>query len=363
LEEEIAHLNSSIKPSTDPVVNMKERGLDQVHAALKAQICGEYDTLRKGDSVVNLNIAFDYLKSFFLALNAPRYDAQFFSSMAQQAGINSEFIFDEEVDDSKPENMKGAFLRSFREAIMGVRELWLTYSGHGVTTAEGRWAIALPLRGSLEFELAFKKACLLEGEYSPNRYRPADMVNENVFFSVAGDKSKSESERCQKYRCGDFFVTADELIDEVRASGVKDLFLVLDSCFSGAFEKSVITSGVNIVSLMSSKSNEESLEYCTGSSAAGYFRRMVEELLSPDRRDDTDITGDKRITLAELVWTVHLRGQMIDGLNKVYGYHNDHFLNLCPGHAPQAVFCGKKNLPFLHRAVASWNSECPGSSW
>jgi len=29
--------------------------------------------------------------------------------------------------------------------------------------------------------------------------------------------------------------------------------------------------------------------------------------------------------------------------------------NLCPGHAPQGAFCGEKNLPFLHRVVASWN--------
>jgi hypothetical protein len=353
-QKEIEERNKSIEPNTDPVGNMKEKGLDLVFNEMKVAMCGTYNTLPRGNTVKQLNIAFHYNRSFIDALDATIADADFFSSIARGAGINSELISDERLDDSDPEKMKPSFLRDFRSAISGVSELWLTYAGHGVTTPEGRWAIQLPLvDNSGEFRDSFTKACL---SYSGG----VDKVEVNYLFSVTGNKS--ESEKCHQYRCGDYVVTADELLDEVKAAGVKDLFFIIDSCFAGAFEntmQNMQASGLNIVSLMSSKACEVSHEGILGD--GGNFRFMVQNLLAA--RDFTDLNKDDQITLAELVFRVHTEGKNQDAINSIFGKFSGHLNELCPGQAPQAAVCLDKNLPFLHRVITSWNSECPGASW
>jgi hypothetical protein len=154
----------------------------------------------------------------------------------------------------------------------------------------------------------------------------------------------------------------DELLDEVKAAGVKDLFFIIDSCFAGAFEntmQNMQASGLNIVSLMSSKACEVSHEGILGD--GGNFRFMVQNLLAA--RDFTDLNKDDQITLAELVFRVHTEGKNQDAINSIFGKFSGHLNELCPGQAPQAAVCLDKNLPFLHRVITSWNSECPGASW
>jgi hypothetical protein len=145
----------------------------------------------------------------------------------------------------------------------------------------------------------------------------------------------------------------------VKAAGVKDLFFIIDACFAGAFEntmQNMQASGLNIVSLVSSKACEVAYER----DGAGHFRTMVQRLLATD---DTDLNGDDQITLAELVWRVHTQGQFQDAINGIFGKHNKHPDSVCPDQAPQAAVCLDKNLPFLHRVIKSWNSQCPGASW
>lgn len=209
------------------------------------------------DSVVSFNIGFTYIKSPKIPkLTSPAVDMETMREISSYVSSESYDIDDQMI------TTKEDFLARIKKKAERKSSVFFNFSGHGILTSKGEFALALPnvpgncfknvkaskkvdslYRGIISSDYAAKSLQSLaraENLEILSDQRDArdiqESINADIEIPISIQVFNEKDSNCKK-----FFITGPELIETFAG---KKIYGFIDSCFSGAIQKNAAFNAV-----------------------------------------------------------------------------------------------------------------------
>lgn len=273
--------------------------------------------------IVHLDVAFDYENSVFSALKGSARDSTQYLSMSKKMQVPSRHLGDKEFQSSSTQDLKEAkkeFMAQMAASFANKKEVWFSYSGHGLLDTEFNWYMGLPVSAKHTKEL------------------------ENCFDSSGSPKIDLNSKN--NPLCREVLVSMDEILELAHQSGIRNFFVAADTCHAGVIQYAQSKrKDMNIVAIMSSQNLQLSWGDRDIQKGSIFTSELMKAAQSPTARLQMDLNSNQQLSLAEVMVWVNKMGNILP---------EDHPYSQTPSCSTTSRGAGSS---FLSQVLFDWRNE------